>query len=158
MKTFEVHITGINQEINKELDQLNIKNIIIDLLKPDGSLLRTEYMSSMVYKFESFSECKKHVLQTVELLKTKIVRVKIECPFYKNYLQDALYIESHFSPFNSIYPISKNTRSNKLLSTDRTYTKEEFEQFRIKWEKEEVELCLYDSNYLEDKDWFDLYG
>ena len=59
MKTFEVHITGINQEINKELDQLNIKNIIIDLLKPDGSLLRTEYMSSMVYKFESFSECKK---------------------------------------------------------------------------------------------------
>lgn len=49
MIPFEVHITG-DYTINSKLDALNVKNIVVDLLKPDKTILRTEYMSSFVVK------------------------------------------------------------------------------------------------------------
>ena len=49
LKTFEIHITGKKSIIN-EFNNLKIKNIIVELLKPDNSLLRIEYMSSFIKK------------------------------------------------------------------------------------------------------------
>jgi len=156
MKIFEIHITG-ESDINKELTTLGIKNIIIDLLGPDKLVLRTEYMSSFTKKFENIYECKEYVNSLCHLLKSKIIRVKIESPFYEEYIDKSLYMESHFNPFNLNYPISRNQRSQKLIATDRTNNKLSYNDFRKKWENEDVELCLYDSFIEEDRDWFDLY-
>ena len=54
---FEVHITG-EKGINEELDALSIKNIVVELLRPDLSVYRTEYMSSFVIEKWSYEDCK----------------------------------------------------------------------------------------------------
>lgn len=156
MKLFEIHITG-EKKINEELSALNIKNIIVDLLYPDLTLLRTEYMSSFIIKKESYNEVEEYIIKLLKQLTCEIIRVKVETPYYTEYLDKALYLESHFKPFNDKYPISNNAKSNKLLATDRTYNKTDFDNFINKWKNEDVEMCIYDSYVTEDKDWFDLY-
>lgn len=156
METFEIHITG-QHGINQELDQLGIKNIVVDLLSPNLELMRTEYMSSFVIKKESLLECKVEVFELLLKLKSKIIRVKIESPFYEHYLDTSLYLESHFKPFNEAYPISRNAKSGKLLATDRTYEKAQYDDFRNKWVGEDVEMCLVDNFIEEDSDWFEKY-
>ena len=69
----------------------------------------------------------------------------------------ALYAESHFNPFNKVYPLSKNQRSGKLMGTDREYKVDKFDTFFDKWKNEDIELCLYDTFVEEDFDWFRLY-
>jgi len=59
---------------------MNIKNIIVELLHPNYSLFRTEYMSSFIKGFENLTECQFFVHALVSQLKTNIVRVKIESP------------------------------------------------------------------------------
>lgn len=164
METFEIHITG-NQAI---LDVDWIKTIAIDLLKPDGSLLRSEYMTSAVMKFENYQKCLEEVNKIVERLKliTNIVRVKIECPFYAHYEKQSLYIESHFDVKTPTqYPTSKNQKKTKLLGTERVYNDPANDQmqslylhFRLKWREAVNELCLYDSYVDEDSDWFSLWN
>ncbi len=157
MKIFEIHITG-QPSIIKELDSLGIKSIIVELLWPDHSLLRTEYMSSFVEKFHTYEDCKVYVDALVLRLKSPIIRVKIESPYYEDYAQQSLYMESHFTPFNNVYPISRNKKSGKLMATDRTYIKSDYAWFLKKWKNEDVELCLFDSFVQEDRDWFNLYN
>lgn len=156
METFEIHITG-SQSINAELDRLGIKNIIIDLLTPNKEVLRTEYMSSFISKHNDLAECQRHVISILDQLTSEIIRVKIESPYYEHYKDKSLYVESHFKPFNELYPISRNAKSNKELGTDRTYDKNEYEAFIEKWKDEDVEMCLVDTFIEEDKDWFELY-
>lgn len=156
---FEVHITG-EKDINEELDALSIKNIIVELLHPDLSVYRTEYMSSFVIDRWSYEDCKNYVDTIVSLLKSKIIRVKIECPFDIKYVERSLYIEAHFDHKfrHQLYPLSRNAKSGRIMGTSREYFKSDFEQFRDWWKDEgEVELCLYDDYIREDFDWFKLY-
>lgn len=156
MEVFEIHITG-SSSINKEFDNLGIKNIIIDLLKPNKDHLRTEFMSSFISKHKDLDECKTYINSILAQLSSEIIRVKIESPFYEHYRDKALYVESHFKPYNAEFPISRNAKSNKELATDRTHNSKEFDIFREKWKNEDVEMCLYDTFVEEDKDWFELY-
>lgn len=156
METFEIHITG-TKDIIPQLDRLGIKNIIIDLLKPNMKVLRTEFMSSFVSKHKNLLDCQRMVNSVIANLSCDIIRVKIECPYYEHYKDQSLYLESHFKPFNKAYPIARNIKSFKEIATDRTYDKKDYDSFANKWKKAEVEMCLVDNFIEEDKDWFDLY-
>jgi hypothetical protein len=156
METFEIHITG-SYGINQEFDRLGIKNIIVDLLKPNKRILRTEYMSSFISKHTNLTECKKYVKSILPNIASDVIRVKIESPYYEHYKAKALYLESHFKPIDTLYPISQNNRTGKLMATDRTYNKKEYKAFIDKWKDEDVEMCLVDSFVEEDADWFELY-
>lgn len=156
MKHFEIHITG-EEGIIEELTSMKLKNITVELLRPDNSTLRTEFMSSIVRKFNNYSECAFYVQNLTNNLKSKIIRVKIESPFYDEFVDQSLYMESHFAPFNSTYPLSRNKASGKLMATDREYDKEKYNQFKEVWKDNELELCLFDSFVKEDSDWFELY-
>lgn len=158
MESFEIHITG-SDTINAELDTLGIKNIVIELLTPDKKVLRTEYMSSFVSKHNNLADCQVYVNTILAVLKSNIIRVKIESPYYEHYKEQSLYLESHFKPFNdlNLYPVSRNAKSNKELATDRIYDKKAYRDFVEKWRHEDVEMCLVDTFVDEDKDWFDLY-
>ncbi|MEO6303838.1 MAG: hypothetical protein ABIP51_11770 [Bacteroidia bacterium] len=160
MENFEIHITGSSPEIINNLRRREIKTIIIDLLKPSGEIVATEYMSSIVKEFFNIDECKKWVQGLVNSLlfdKIDITRIKIESPFYPHYVSQSLYIESHFITSSYDYPISRNVASNKLIATDREYDISKFNSFKDKYINEEVELCLFDNNINGDKKWFDLY-
>lgn len=166
MQKFEVHITGQNKSILKELDNLNLKNITIDLLTPDRKKIRTEYMSSFVINCDNYEACLRYVRYIKSKLTTPVIRVKIECPYYPEYVQQSLYIEAHFTPyegtidnplFKSKYPISLNKGTNKLMATVREYDKLNYREFREKWANMELELCVYDTYVDEDADWFNLY-
>ena len=156
METFEIHITG-SSDINLQLDRLGIKNIIIDLLKPNKRILRTEYMSSFISKHKDLADCQRMVNSILANLSCEIIRVKIESPYYEHYKKKSLYLESHFAPVNDLYPISQNNRTGKLLATDRTYKKKDYKAFIDKWKGEDVEMCLIDTFVAEDEDWFKLY-
>jgi len=154
---FEIHITG-EKGINKELDGLGIKNIIVELLHPNMDLFRVEYMSSFIAEKPGFNECLEDVLKLRDSLKSKVIRTKIECPiYYQEYESISLYAESHFNFFNTNYPLSRNQRSGRIMGTDREYDKTKYSYFTKKWENEELELCLFDSFIEEDADWFKLY-
>ena len=159
MKYFEIHITG-EKGINQELNEMNIKNIIVDLLYPTRDFFRREYMSSFIMRFESYQECLSWVKDLEANIKSPIIRVKIESPYYSEYGDISLYMESHFTPREDQvkYPLSKNYKSGKLMGTDREYMKVNYQKFREKWGHEDIELCLYDTLIEEDKDWFNLYA
>lgn len=185
MKTFEIHITG-EEGINAEFDKLGFKNIVIDLLKPDLTKLRTEYMSSFVKEFETYGQCLnfiygyktkgsitqqdigKPIVETqylglLDVLKSKVIRVKVEVPYLleyrKEYRDKALYIESHYIPDNNKKPLSRNVGSGKIIATDRAYWGDDWNKFYIdnRIGQREIEMCLHDSFVEEDKDWFDCY-
>jgi len=158
MKKFEVHITG-DETINAELDKLGIKNIMVELLRRDLSVIRTEYMSSFVIDFERYEECYDFVNKLASNLNATVLRIKIECPVYLEYIERSVYIEAHFKAdgSNVKYPLSRNVRSGKLIGTDRSYSKEEYNTFIEKWKAHEVELCLFDDFIREDFDWFNEY-
>ena len=161
METFEIHITG-DESINKVLDALGHKNIVVSLLYPDAkTVFRTEYMSSIVKQFNALYECEDWISTLiVELRKSEvdIIRIKVECPYYEHYLKHSLYLESHFKPFNLVFPISRNEKSGKLIATDRIYAKSLYDSFRDAWKNEDVEMCVYDTFPEEDFDRFKLYN
>lgn len=160
METFEIHITG-DHAILDAGTKLGVKTISIDLLAPGGRYYRTEYMTSEVRKFDSFKTCKAWVDGLVEQLKkanVAIFRVKVESPFYPHYEDESYYIESHFLAEDDKLPVSRNRRKTDRLATDRVYDKRKYANFRKKYEGVDVELCLYDTNPLEDFDWFNLYN
>lgn len=160
MKTFEIHITG-SPNINDILNDLGIKNIIVDLLTPEGEYLRSEHMSSFVEKHEDFNQCQNRVTSLVNELKSngvEIYRVKIESPYYPEYVEMSKYIESHFVKKDNQYALSANRKSGKVIGTDRTYDKTQYDKFKDLWKDEDVELCLFDDNIEQDKDWLELFG
>lgn len=164
---FEIHITG-NEKIIDAAKPLNLKTITLDLLKPDKSWLRTEYMTSQEHRCDSYDACKKYVDEVVEKLVNagvEIHRVKIECPLYAKYREQSLYCEIHYRSDWNKFPLSKNRGKDYCLLTAREYDKAKYDKLWIdhiscKWREPPdcvTELCLYDSNVNEDKDWFDLY-
>ncbi len=154
---FEIHITG-EESILKEFNDLGIKNITIELLTPDRQVLRTEYMCSLVKHFDSYEQCKDFVDDLEVSLKSRIIRVKIECPYYPEYVERSVYIESHFSKHLGKHALSRNKMSGKIIGTSRMYEKEQYNWFRMLFKEDaEVELCLYDDYIREDFDWFKLY-
>lgn len=159
MKKYEIHITG-EEGINDILEILGVKNIIVELLTPDYELLRTEYMSSYVREYNEYETCLLSVLDLVDQIKYrggKVIRVKIESPYYEEFTRQSIYMESHFNPENNIYPISRNRKSQKLMGTDREYDKTKYIEFKDRYEGKEVEMCLYDTFVEEDSDWMNLY-
>lgn len=157
METFEIHITGDESIMQRGL-QLGLKTIAVELLRPDRTVLRTEYMTSHVQKFENYEACKAEVDKWVGQLKdmgTDIIRVKIESPYYAHYVLESLYMESHFKTEDNKYPLSRNVKKDYCLGTARVYNNDYYSEFMTKWD--EIELCLYDSDYLEDADWLDLW-
>lgn len=161
MKKFEIHITG-NYKIISVLKLLNLKSLIVELLNPTGEIFRTEYMSSFIKEYSDYTLCLKETMKLVEYLKqagVNVIRVKIETPFYPEYVNMSQYIEAHFKPFKGVYdyPISRNKNSGKLMATAREYLVENYAKFRNKWADVELELCVFDSFISEDHDWFLLY-
>lgn len=159
MEVFEVHITG-DESIHGAAEKRGLKTIAIDLLKPDGTVLRTEHMTSHVYKFENYQQCLRQVindLQAFDEAGVKLIRAKIESPYYEHYRNASLYMESHFEDNRMVCPTSRNQKKTTLLATDRVSEKSLYDEFRAHYAGKDVELCLYDSYATEDKDWFDCY-
>jgi hypothetical protein len=159
MEVFEVHVTG-DESIHAVAKELGVKTIAVELLRPDKSLLRTEHMTSLIVKRDSYQDCKRYVENLVTSLldsDVAILRVKIESPYYAHYKDQSLYMESHFESDEMFFPTSRNARKQKLLATDREYDKERYGKFIEKYKNLELELCLYDSFVSEDLDWFQLY-
>lgn len=159
MEAFEVHITA-DESIHEAAKQFCYKTIRVDLLRPDRSVLRTEHMTSTVIRMSNFNECRFHVQQVLRHLLSmdvKVVRAKIESPWYEHYAKQSLYVESHFESDEFKLATSKNQRKEVFLATDREYGRPFFPDFREQHADHEVELCLYDTNADEDADWFKLY-
>lgn len=159
MEVFEVHVTGDNL-VHAVGQELGVKTIAVELLRPDKSLLRTEHMTSQIVKRESYADCRRYVENLVTSMIDKgvaILRVKIESPYYDHYKGQSLYMESHFESSEMFFPTSRNARKQKLLATDREYEKERYPKFMEVYKDLELELCLYDSFVSEDLDWFQLY-
>lgn len=159
METFEIHITGDESiiEVSKTLD---LKTIEVWLLHPNKSRFRKECMTSIVKKFENYDSCKEWVDGLELQLRHKgvsIFRVKIESPYYNHYEAQSCYIESHFDASSSLFPISQNARKTTFLATDRRYCHDLYQDFLNQYKNTVVELCLYDSDVEEDRDWFNLY-
>jgi hypothetical protein len=153
---FKVHITG-DEKLMEEFIELGIKVIKIDLLKPDSSVLRTEYMSSQIVR------CREdQIFIFIDALKQKIkngkiIREKIECPPIDKLLNKALYIETHFSSDDFKYPVIQNLQSKRFISTKREYKKNNFKKFIDENKYKNIECCIHDTFIEEDKDWFSLY-
>lgn len=157
--TYEIHITG-DQSIIENAQKLGWKTIEIDLLRPDGSILRREYMTSEVRKYNRRLNVYIDILFLKFCLKymgTKIYRSKIETTPYPYLFPSAKYVEAHFEVDNNEYPISRNAKKTKILATDREYNPDNFKSFLEKHKGRELELCIYDTNVNEDKDWLDLW-
>lgn len=156
---FEVHITG-DESIIQVAQTLGLKTISIDLLKPDKSRLRTEYMTSQVFRFGSYNECKFYIdcrVKELEKHGVQIIRVKIESPDYPHYRSQSCYMESHFNDRDGTFPMSRNLRKTSVLATSREYDKNKYDEFHELYKDVELELCLFDSFVGEDADWFSLY-
>lgn len=167
-EVFEVHITG-DESIIAACEKLGCRTITIDLLKPDKSVLRTEYMTSLIVHMapgsvaamRGYEGCRSFVSKIcgeLEKLDVKIFRVKIESPYYKHYEDQSLYMESHYVTEDNKHPISRSRHKTTCLATERTYDKLDYQAFRQRHKGREVELCLMDTFVTEDKDWFDLYA
>ncbi len=159
MDPFEVHITG-DHNIHDAAKILGLKTITIDLLRPDGSLLRTEHMTSVVRKFPTIGDAIQMIGTWKHALKTygvRIIRTKLEVPPLEKYEAQSLYMESHFETDDFIYPTSQNRRSKKLLATDRVLDKSLYTWFKTRHKDHELELCVHDSFMDEDIDWFSQY-
>lgn len=161
MEVFEVHITG-DESIIKHGTNLGVKTIAVDLLRPDKSLLRSEFMTSIIMKCPNYEDCRQHVFELrdqLTALGVNVIRTKIECPPYQHYLGSSLYAESHFKTTSyDDFPVSRNQKKDYLLATDRTYNKNEYGEFMRLHEDDELELCLFDSFIDEDLDWLSLWA
>jgi hypothetical protein len=158
-EVFEIHITG-DQSIHEAASPLLLKTIQVELLRPDGSLIRTEHMTSHAVRFGDIHGCLHFTKTAVACLKksgVEIVRVKIESPYYSHYVDNSLYVESHFDPKGWNLPVSRNPRKGTLMATDRVYDHSKYKEFVEKYSGETIELCLLDTNCQEDSDWFDSY-
>lgn len=155
MRTFEVHITG-EEAILEEFKFLGIKTLEVELLDREERVVGKEYMCSLVLKAENLPECKQMVATILTQIKSEVFRIKIETPFYLDYLLDAVYVEVHFPKVDTVHPFVRNVSSNKFVSTKREYNVHKFLQLRnefINYPKAEFELCLYDSNVNFDNHW-----
>lgn len=159
---FEIHITGDEflADVAKKLDH---KLLILKLLSKSLESLGIQFMTSIQKEFNSYEECLKWTLEIANIYREsiKVDRVKIECPVYKQYIGQSLYIECHWKDVrpDPTYHISQRVGQQAYLMTDRTYSKEEYLEFYLTHHKldRELELCLYDDNINLDGDWIGQY-
>jgi hypothetical protein len=165
MLWFEIHMTG-NESIHEMAKKFSHKTIGVELVKPDLSPYRIEHMTSIRKQYHNYYDCHKEVMEWKDYYQP--IRTKIECQPDPNLIKQSIYIESHFDydPVKQhhipslCFPLSKNIKKKTYLGTDRVYKQEEYLEFYLRWIQHkpiEIELCLYDNNVNEDKDWFDLY-
>lgn len=166
MKTFEIHITVDLDDASlfKNICHLaDIKCIEIESLNIYGQNIDTQHMTSIIKKFID----KKEAIEFAKSLSYKfgkcnisVHRTKVESPIYNEYLNDALYVETHFESDQFVFPTSRNVNKNTLLATHREYDKSMYNYFiDIHRKKDhELELCLYDTNINLDTEWFNCYG
>lgn len=160
MEIFEIHITGTGPEIIEKFKKLQIKTLEVELLDPKQNVVGKEYMCSHIIHTKDFNECKTYVSKLIENLDgVEIVRSKIETPYQLKYVKDSIYAECHFPTTDLNIPTVRNVGSNKLVSTERTYNKDEYSSLKAKYAtiKSEFELCLYDSNTNFDDFWLSHY-
>ncbi len=156
MESFDLHITGDERILQASAD-VGLKTISIELLTKELEVIRVQHMTSVVLQFQSFADCLAHVNDVIVpalAAKSDIVRVKIESPVYDHYIEQSLYLESHFVVEDTKYPASRNAKKAAILGTDRVYDHMMYDMFREKWKNETLELCLYDTFIEEDDDWF----
>lgn len=160
MKLFEIHITGKSDLILKEFENLGLKTLKIILLDKQLQNVGFEHMCCIQKKFKTYEECQEYVDNLLLKLKSEVVRVKIESAYYKEYLDKAIYAETHFTPYKpGKFPTVRNIKSKKYVSTFRTYNKKYFEMLKNSSvsKRGEFELCLYDSNPKFDDYWLSFY-
>lgn len=166
MKTFEIHIT-VNLDdasmFKNICDLADIKCIEIESLDMYGQNVDIQHMTSIIKKFVD----KKEAIEFAKSLSYKfckcgisVHRTKVESPIYEEYLNDALYVETHFESDQFVFPTSRNIKKNTLLATHREYDKNFYQHFIDHHRKKnhELELCLYDTNINLDTNWFNYYG
>ena len=174
---FEIHITG-DDSIKLACQELGFKTISIDLLRPDLSVIRVEHMVSHVIGIDLGSGSGQWALDTkaklaidfvmllsekLEAMGVNVVRTKVECPGYANLQHMAKYAECHFEFTGAELsaPLARNQSKTKILATSRennvAYIGRFLDYYRLAIPGCETELCLYDTNVLEDSDWFDHY-
>jgi len=157
---FEIHIT-VNEFLIEVAKPLGHKLLILKLLDKDLNSLGIQFMTSIQKEFDSYDECLKWTLDTADKYRetVKVERVKIECPVYKDFIDQSLYIECHWKDIkpNNTYHISQRIGQPAYLMTDRVYDKADYLKFYLTHSKldRELELCLYDDNIRLDKDWID---
>lgn len=154
---YELHITDTEENIQRVSDI--VKTIAVRLITPDLLPIRTEHMTSQCYK--DFIELVRFMSYYCKNVNMHPTRIKIET-YYSNgnliRFNDTLYLESHWYSDDLIYPTSWALhKPGKLLATDRTYDKSEYEEFAARYKREQLELCLYDTFVEQDKDWMELY-
>lgn len=163
METFEIHITA-NNHIHYVAKCYGIKTIELDLLRPDGSIVKTEHMTSFVGEYNNLWDCVHSVAGLRDLLNINgcnVERVKIECPAsYDKYLDISFYIETHFNQqgIDAVYPASKNKKKDSITGTDRAYGIHNYSKFKNKWKNQVLELCVYDTFIEQDSEWFKSWG
>ena len=161
IKKFEIHITGNDSTILDEFENLDLKTLEVILLDKNVNSVGTEYMCCIQKSFESYEKCLEYTLSLTASLKSEIARVKIESCYYQEYLNKAIYAEVHTNPHICGMPFVYNVKSEKYVSTERTYDKDQFDELKQKYEGisgSEFELCLYDSNPNFDDYWLSFYN
>lgn len=154
---FEIHITG-DDDIHRLARYYGIKTIEVELLKPNGRVLRTEHMTSYVAEYNNLWDCAHSIAELKKWL-GNVKRIKVECPAtlaYQKYEEDSLYLEAHFNMMGivAIYPASRNKKKTEIIGTDRVFGRKNYPAFKEKWKDQQLELCLYDTFIKEDQDWF----
>jgi hypothetical protein len=163
---FEIHIT-----MNKCISNVNAstafehKTIEIEDLAPDGYVVQTTWMTSIVKNFKTFTECMQYV-SDIKKHYIHINRVKVEVPpFYLSYyggkglISEVLYAECHFESPNFICPTSRNVKKSTLMATARVMRPDlsELSNFIDDSGDDDVELCIYDTNLQLDHEWMTRY-
>lgn len=164
---FEIHITG-SMNIHEVCETLGVKTIAVELLKPNCELLYIEDMTSFIFKGSEIDMYEKVLSLVGDLSRNNvsISRIKVETPYVgcEHLIEKSKYMETHFKCgelYNSderfVLPTSRNTKKATFLATDRTYDQSKYFKFYQKYKNNELELCIFDSNVNQDKEWFDLY-
>lgn len=164
---FEIHITG-SLNIHNVCKTLGVKTIAVELLKPDGSILYIEDMTSFIFKGSEVDMYERVLSLVGDLSRNRVVidRIKVETPYvgYEHLIPKSKYMETHFKCGERIVedelfilPTSRNIEKTSYLATDRVYDSSKYQDFYEKYKDNELELCIFDSNVNQDKEWFDLY-
>lgn len=161
---FEIHITG-SINIREVCKTLGVKTISVELLKPNGGTLYIEDMTSFIFKGSEIDMYERVLLLVGDLSRNNvsISRIKVETPYVgcEHLVPKSKYMETHFqcgerSRFT--LPTSRNTKKTTFLATDRTYDQSNYFEFYKKYKNNELELCIFDSNIEQDREWFELYA
>lgn len=165
---FEIHITG-SMNIHEVCKTLGVKTIAVELLKPNGKTLYVEDMTSFIFRGSEIDMYERVLLLVSDLSRNNvsISRIKVETPYVgcEHLASKSKYMETHFKcgeldgpDEQFVLPTSRNIKKTTFLATDRTYDQSNYFEFYQKYKNDELELCIFDSNVEQDREWFELYA